>query len=112
MNLQWIGTVQLAREHGMRWVDADRIIREETHRVRCRGCTAVMFGLLHLACLFWVFGGARWLFPDQHGMTRFGLDLLALLGMTPMLFLPRLLAHDAILARARACGTASATQNS
>jgi hypothetical protein len=112
VNLHWVGTVELACEHGMSWVDADRIICEKTHRVRRRGRAAVMFGLLHLGCLFWIFSGARWLFPNQQGMARLGLDLLALLGMTPILFLPRLLAHAAILPRARDHATGRAIQNS
>jgi hypothetical protein len=101
MTMRWIATTQLARDHGLNWMEAERIISEETARVRRKGRSGVLLALANIACLLWVSAGARLAFP---GLGRFAMasaELPAVLLMTALLVLSRLLAHDAILARAR-----------
>jgi len=100
MTMRWIATTQLARDHGLNWMEAERIISEETARVRNKGRSGALFALASLACLIWVAGGARWVFPGLGKLAILGAEFPGFLLMTALLMLPRLLAHDAILARA------------
>ena len=101
MTMRWIATDLLARDHGLNWMEAERIVREETARVRTQGRSAVMFTLVSFASLFWIIAGARWAFPGLGRLAMLGAEFPGVLLTTTLLVLPRLLAHDAILARAR-----------
>lgn len=101
MAMRWIATTRLAHDHGLNWMEAERIVREETARVRRKGRSGALFGLASLACILWVTGGARWAFPGLGRLAMLSVEFPGLLLMTVLLVLPRLLAHHAILARAR-----------
>jgi hypothetical protein len=100
MTMRWIAITRLARDHGLNWMEAERIVREETTHIR-KGRRGLMLALANLACLFWVIAGARWAFPGLGKFAMASAELPGLLLATALLALPRLFAHDAILARAR-----------
>lgn len=109
---RWISAGRLAREHGLSWVDAEKIIREEALRIRRQGRTGILFTLISMACAFWIIGGANWLFPKAHGLVRLATVLIAFAVQIAMLFAPRMWAGDAILSRARQHTIVDAFQNS
>ena len=111
MTKRWISAGRLAREHGLSWVDAEKIIREETLRKRRQGRIGILFTLINMVCIFWIIGGASWLLPEAHGLARLATVVIAFTVQIAMLFVPRLWAGNAIVERAREHATARATQN-
>ncbi len=111
MTKRWITARRLTHEQGMSWADAEQVIREESLRMQ-QGRFGWLLSLFYIACLAWILGVGRWLFPELHGLARHGIDLAVIAVMVvSMFFVPRLLAHDAILARAREHARGRATQN-
>lgn len=98
--MRWITGRRLALSYRISWTDAERIVREESRRAAARGRRVVVFSLIQLAGLLWILAGAHWLWPGLRGWTLVCTEFAGLLLMTPALVLPRLLARDAILARA------------
>lgn len=111
MTKHWISAGWLAREYGLSWVGAEKIIREETLRIRRQGRTGILFTLINMVCIFWIIGGASWLFPEAHGLARLATVLIAFAVQIAMLFVPRLRAGNAILDRAREHAAGRAIQN-
>ncbi|OZB59960.1 MAG: hypothetical protein B7X33_02470 [Lysobacterales bacterium 13-68-4] len=100
--MRWITPRQLALTYRIPWIEAERIVREEGARIRRHGRSGLMFAIINAAGLFWVAGGARWLFPELGRLALMGIELPMLLVVALTLALPRLFASDAILARAEA----------
>ncbi|MBU6246529.1 MAG: hypothetical protein KGN77_02135 [Xanthomonadaceae bacterium] len=99
--MQWITTRRLVRTYRIRWTEADRIVREECLRSG-RGRTGLVLSLIHLTGLCWLLFGAHWLFPTVQGWTRMGIESPGLLVSMSTMLVPRLLAGDAMQARAEA----------
>lgn len=103
--MRWITTRRLALAYRIPWTEADRIVREECLRAGTRGGRAWVLSLIQLTGLFWLLAGAQWLFPTLHGWALTATEFPGLLLTAPAIILPRLLAGDAILSRARALAT-------
>lgn len=105
--MRWITTQRLARAYRIPWTHAERIVREECLRAGTRGARVWLLSLFHLTGLCWLLFGAHWLFPALHGWTRMGIESPGLLVSLITMLVPRLLAGDAMRARAEAlAGTA------
>jgi len=99
--MRWVTTRRLVRTYRIRWSQAERIVREECLRSG-RGRMGLVLSLIHLTGLGWLLFGAHWLFPAQHGWRRMGIESPGLLVSMITMLVPRLLARDAMRARAEA----------
>ncbi|AND70403.1 hypothetical protein ATSB10_29490 [Dyella thiooxydans] len=99
--MRWFTTRRLVRTYGIRWTEAERIVREECLRSG-RGRTGLVLSLIHLTGLGWLLFGAHWLFPSVQGWMRMGIESPGLLVSMIVMLVPRLLARDAMRARAEA----------
>lgn len=100
--MRWITTRRLVRAYRIPWTQAERIVRDECLRAGTRGARTWLLSLIHLTGLFWLLAGAHWVFPTLHGWPLAGTESLGLLMTAPAFFLPRLLARDSMLERAKA----------
>lgn len=105
--MRWITPQQLALTYRIPWMEAERIVREESARIWRHWRSGVALATINAAGLFWVIGGARSLFPELGKLALMGVELPGMLLLLLSFVLPRLLARGAILTRAQALGSAA-----
>lgn len=116
--MKWITRKRLETEFGLPWAVAEAILARECNARRYgKGCRRDrwLVSAIWLGALVWLLGGATRTFPSMHHASLALVELPGLALVFVALFvLPRLFAHDAILAAAqqaradRSTGPASA----